>query len=147
MTPPPGLLLSIASESLHHVLQQQPDLSPLLGPLAALVATVAADVDTYVSDRMERAEQIKSILRHARERVSGAVVPVLDHALTLTRPEQFSAPGVDAYLSNLKSALIAVHASLEGSERGGEDKRIIEQIWSFAKQEVRHVSRGIPSLM
>lgn len=140
-------LLDGAAHTLFEIAGQQPDVAPQVGPVAALLSLIAADVDTHVATRLQEAAQIKSLLRRSRDLMPAADVRDVDRALAsdLVQPSDYTLGNLESYVAGLREALIQVHAWLESPE-GRSHPDLLDELWSFLQSDADHAGRLAPSL-
>lgn len=131
-------LLGGASRTLFGVVGQQPELAPVLAPIAELIGLVAADIDTHVADRLQEAQSIKSILRRARDLLPADRVHQIDRALALelSKPGDYTLHNIESYSADLRAALVAVHTWLDTPD-GKPHSELLQDVWAVLQVEGR----------
>lgn len=116
-------------------------------PSAMLLRQLADSIDDRASSCLAQAQLIRSIVNDASRLMPptlagelGAMVPPPPVV-----PEDFHARSLDAYLEQLKTALIATHTWLETCD-APESEEIIARIWDYLHAQAERESRLIPPM-
>ena len=141
-----SVLLQAADVLFKHI-AEHPQITTKVGPVAVLLAHIAADVDVLVADRLKEADRIKGILNKAVDSASAQQRQRWQDAIALVpaSPDDYASKALDAYLRRLKTALIEVQAWVETADvpaRGA----LLDEIWAYLSDQATYESRVVPPM-